>query len=113
MSASDALGDIQKLPQLKVTKKKRKAGLNSKAVCITDDNILQELVEVEKKKEQKKPKKEVISKRIDEEKKEEQRKEGKKTGLRSKSKDKITKKETQQLKSRKLARSKHAIARLC
>ena len=110
MSASDALGDILKLPQPKVTKKKRKAGLNSKAVCITDDNILQELVEVKKKKEQKKPKKEVISKRINEEKKEEQRKEGKKTGLRSKSKDKITKKATQQLKSRKLASSDEGLS---
>ena len=80
MSASDALGDILKLPQPKVTKKKRKAGLNSKAVCITDDNILQELVEVKKKKEQKKPKKEVISKRIDEEKRRNKGKKERKLG---------------------------------
>ena len=51
VSTSDVLGDLLALPQPKITKKKRKPGFNQKAVCITDDKVLQDL---EEKKEEKK-----------------------------------------------------------
>ena len=72
VSTSDVLSDLLTLPQPKVTKKKRKPGFNQKAVCITDDKILQELEDKKVEKEQKKE--EIIAKRIEREKKREQKK---------------------------------------
>ena len=55
VSTSDVLSDLLALLKPKVTKKKRKSGFNQKAVCITDDKVLQEL---EKEKEEKERRKE-------------------------------------------------------
>ena len=52
VSTSDALSDILRIPQPKTTKKKRKPGSNSRAVCITDDDVLKKL-EQEKEKRRK------------------------------------------------------------
>ena len=65
-TTSDVLDDVLTLPQPKTTKKKRKPGFNQKAVCITDDKVLQELEEKKEEKEQKKD--EMIAKQIEREK---------------------------------------------
>ena len=99
VSTSDVLSDFLALPKPKVTKKKRKPGFNQKAVCIADDNVLQELEKEKEEKERRKEEK--IAKQIERAKKKEQKKkevakkkEGrKKTKVTSKSKnkDKMTK----------------------
>ena len=102
VSTSDVLGDLLTLPQPKITKKKRKPGFNQKAMCITDDKVLQEL---EEKEEKERKEKERIAKQIERVKKKEQkkkeavireqkkegRKKTKKDRVRSKNKDKMTK----------------------
>ena len=101
VSTSDVLSDILRIPQPKTTKKKRKPGFNSRAVCITDDDVLKKLEQEKEEKEKKKE--EMIAKRIEREKKKEQKKialskERKKSRLRSKNKCQITKKSKQQEK---------------
>ncbi len=48
--SSDILSEILVLPQPQAPKRKRKTAMNSKAVCITDGEVLQELKEKEQKK---------------------------------------------------------------
>ena len=54
VSTSDVLSDLLALPKPKVTKKKQKPGFNQKAVCITDDKVLQELEKEKEEKERRK-----------------------------------------------------------
>ena len=67
-SCSDALSDILVLPcAVPETKNKRKPALNAKAVCITDDSVLEDLKRKED--EKAKAKKEKEEKRVERERK--------------------------------------------
>ena len=54
---STTLSDILSLPRPKTPRTKRKKGLNTKALCITDTQVLEELQEKQKEKERKEEKK--------------------------------------------------------
>ena len=43
VSSSDVLIEMLTLPQLRPSKKKRKLGINSKAVCLIDTDVIQTL----------------------------------------------------------------------
>ena len=109
VSTSDVLGDLLALPQPKITKRKRKPGFNQKAVCITDDKVLQDLEE--KKEEKKQKKEEMIAKQIERAKKKEQKK--KETAMREKKKKGKKKIKEDQVRSNnktKTKRGKVAVA---
>ena len=62
-TSSDVLSDLLSLPLPQRSSKKKKASVNSKAVCITDEKILEELKSKEKEKAEAEAKKERKKKR--------------------------------------------------
>lgn len=92
-SISDLMSEVLLLPKPKPRKGRRRAALNSKAVCITDSDVLQELKDKQTRKAE--AEKEVAERRLQREKKRQER-EKKKTGVEMRRRERQKKKEDKQ-----------------